>query len=75
MSGECCRVYTLTVEIQENGIIRDPFGFIIGHCDDKWLRRMTNQPPYGLTVSEDGKLVNWCGTNYVKQREEEESGQ
>lgn len=68
MSGECCRVYTLMVEIQENGIIRDPFGFIMGHCDDEWLHRMTNKPPYGLTVSDDEELVNWCGTNYVRQK-------
>ena len=73
MSGGCIRVYTLTVEIQENGIIRDPFGHIMGHCDDMWLRRMTDQPPYGLVVSDDEELVNWCGTNYVKQRKE--SGQ
>ena len=68
MSGEICRCYTLTVEIQDNGIIRDPFGFIVGHCDDMWLRRMTDKPPYGLVVSDDEKIVNWCGVNYVKQK-------
>jgi hypothetical protein len=63
--------YTLTVEIQDNGIIRDPFGFIIGKCDDNWLQRMLNRPPYGLTVSDDESVINWCGANYVRQNNKE----
>ena len=59
--------YKLTVDIQENGIIRDPFGFIIGRCDDEWLNRMTNRPPYGLVVSDDESVINWHGENYVRQ--------
>lgn len=47
-----CKSYTLTVEIQENGIIRDPFGFVMGRCDAQWLRRMLARPPYGLNLSD-----------------------
>ena len=62
--------YRLTVDIQDNGIIRDPFGSIIGRCDDEWLNRMTNRPPYGLVVSDDESVINWCGENYVRQKED-----
>lgn len=72
MEGSACGCYKLTVEIQDNGIIRDPFGWIMGHCDSDWLQRMLNRPPYGLTVSDDGKLINWCGTNYVPQKAKED---
>lgn len=71
MSGDACQSYKLTVEIQDNGIIRDPFGGIMGHCSSEWLQRMLNRPPYGLTVSEDGNLINWCGRNYTPQNGEE----
>lgn len=37
MADEECRTYRLEVEIQENGIIRDPFGWIIGRADDDWM--------------------------------------
>lgn len=62
--------YTLTVTIQENGMIYDPFGRVMGECKEEWLLRMLNRPPYGLTVSEDGKLINWCGENYEMQKKE-----
>jgi len=69
VSGDYSPTYTLTVEIQDNGIIRDPFGFIVGRCDAEWLNRMTNRPPYGLTVSDDESVINWCGVNYVRREE------
>lgn len=70
MSGyACCQSYKLTVEIQDNGIIRDPFGWIVGRCSSEWLQRMLNRPPYGLTVN--GNLINWCGRNYVLQSDKE----
>lgn len=72
MGGGACQSYKLTVEIQDNGIIRDPFGWIMGHCSSEWLQRMLNRPPYGLTVSEDGNLINWCGRNYVPQNNKED---
>ena len=39
MSGEYVKSFKLEVEIQDNGIIRDPIGLIIGRCDDVWLNR------------------------------------
>lgn len=41
MSGDYIKTFKLEVEIQENGIIRDPFGWIIGRCDDDWLKLVT----------------------------------
>lgn len=39
MSGECCKVVILdSVEVQENGIIRDKRGWIIGQADNEWMR-------------------------------------
>lgn len=69
MSGDCIKTFKLEVEIQENGIIRDPFGWIIGRCDDDWLRLVTRHEmePNGLTVSNDGELINWRGENYIRQ--------
>jgi hypothetical protein len=54
MSGDYIKTFKLEVEIQENGIIRDPFGWIIGRCDDDWLKLVTRHEmePNGLTVSE-----------------------
>ena len=37
MCSEYIRRYKLEVEIQDNGIIRDPFGWIIGRCNDEWF--------------------------------------
>ena len=69
MSGDCCKCYRIEVEIQENGIIRDPFGWIIGRCDDDWFNHVVRHAgnPHGLTVSNDGTSINWLGENYVKQ--------
>ena len=69
MSGDYIKTFKLEVEIQENGIIRDPFGWIIGRCDDDWLKLVTRHEmePNGLTVSNDGELINWRGENYVRQ--------
>ena len=41
MSGDYIKTFKLEVEIQENGIIRDPFGWIIGRCNDDWLKLVT----------------------------------
>lgn len=70
MSGDYIKRFKLEVEIQENGIIRDPFGWIIGRCDDDWLRLVTRHvmAPNGLTVSDDGELINWRGRNYIRQQ-------
>lgn len=39
MSGDCCKAVRLDgVEVQENGIIRDSRGWIIGHADTEWMR-------------------------------------
>ena len=69
MSGDCIKTFKLEVEIQENGIIRDPFGWIIGRCGDDWLRLVTRHEMElnGLTVSNDGELINWRGENYIRQ--------
>lgn len=75
MSGDCIPVYKLEVIVQSNGIMRDPFGAIMGRCDDDWLDRMTNPHfgrnidglPVGMTISDDGDLLNWRGENYVRQ--------
>lgn len=37
MSSEYIKRYKLEVEIQDNGLIRDPFGWIIGRCHDEWF--------------------------------------
>lgn len=73
MSGDYIKTFKLEVEIQENGIIRDPFGWIIGRCDDDWLKLVTRHEmePNGLTVSNDGELINWRGENYIRQRSEQ----
>ena len=71
MSGDCVKTFKLEVEIQENGIIRDPFGWIIGRCDDDWLKLVTRHEmePNGLTVSSDNELIKWRGENYIRQHE------
>lgn len=38
MSGDICKTITLCVEVQENGIIRDDRGWIIGRASDEWMR-------------------------------------
>ena len=39
MSDEICKVVRLDgVEVQDNGIIRDSRGWIIGRADDDWMR-------------------------------------
>ena len=39
MSGDCIKTVIIDgVEIQENGIIRDSRGWIIGQADDEWMR-------------------------------------
>lgn len=39
MSGDCCKFVVLDgVEVQENGIIRDKRGWIIGRADVEWMR-------------------------------------
>ena len=39
MSSEICKVVRLNgVEIQENGIIRDERGWIIGRANEEWMR-------------------------------------
>lgn len=39
MNGDECKVVTLhEIEVQENGIIRDEYGWIIGRADDEWMR-------------------------------------
>lgn len=46
--NDYCKEYKLTVTIQENGLIRDPFGWVVGRCDEKWLKLMTKhevEPP------------------------------
>lgn len=37
--------YRLEVEIQDNGLIRDPFGWIIGRCDDEWFHAVVRHEP------------------------------
>lgn len=37
MSSDYIKRYRLEVEIQDNGLIRDPFGWIIGCCHDEWF--------------------------------------
>lgn len=37
MDSEYIKRYRLEVEIQDNGIIRDPFGWIVGRCDNEWF--------------------------------------
>lgn len=38
MSGDCIKRLKLEVEIQQNGIIRDARGWIIGNADAGWMR-------------------------------------
>ena len=38
MSCDECKVVRLQAEVQENGIIRDEHGWIIGRADDEWMR-------------------------------------
>ena len=39
MSDEVCKVVRLDgVEVQENGVIRDSRGWIIGRADPEWMR-------------------------------------
>lgn len=39
MSGDVCKTVRLDgVEVQENGIIRDSRGWIIGRADTEWMR-------------------------------------
>lgn len=39
MSGDCCKVVRLKdVDVQENGIIRDSRGWIIGRANEEWMR-------------------------------------
>lgn len=33
-----------------------------------------NETPAGLTISDDGDLLNWRGVNYVRQQPREVSG-
>lgn len=35
---ESCKAIKMEVEVQENGIIRDSRGWIIGHADTEWMR-------------------------------------
>lgn len=39
--ADYCKRYKMEVEIQENGLIRDPFGWVMGRCDEEWLKLMT----------------------------------
>lgn len=58
MSGDCIKTFKLEVEIQENGIIRDPFGWIIGRCNKDWLelviKHNTDCHPYEQRIVGDG---------------------
>lgn len=47
MDSEYIRLYKLEVEIQDNGIIRDPFGWIIGRCNDEWFNTVVRHEPPG----------------------------
>lgn len=60
MSGDCIKTFKLEVEIQENGIIRDPFGWIIGRCNKDWLE---NHNEEGGTTSKVAQL-RWDGSEF-----------
>lgn len=56
MSGECCKCVVLDgVEVQENGIIHDNRGWIIGRADNEWMR-------YQWRMLESG-ICPCCGRN------------
>ena len=65
MSGDCCKCVMLdSVEVQENGIIRDSRGWIIGRADDEWMR-------YQWRMLESG-ICPCCGRNaHVEMLREE----
>lgn len=78
MGSEYVRLYRLEVEIQDNGIIRDPFGWIVGRCNDEWLNTVVRhelpertcrntQSDFDFMCSECGKCVDngrVLGINY-----------
>lgn len=65
MSGDCCKCIVLNgVEVQENGIIRDRRGWIIGRADDEWMR-------YQWRMLESG-VCPCCGNDAHPQRSREE---
>lgn len=62
MSGDCCKYVVLDgVEVQENGIIRDKCGWIIGRADTEWMR-------YQWRMLESG-VCPCCGGAYSANAE------
>jgi hypothetical protein len=38
MNEDMCKTVTLYVVVEENGIIRDDKGWIVGRASDEWMR-------------------------------------
>ena len=69
MGSGHCEEYKVQVTIQSNGIIRDPFGWVVGRCDDDWLALMIWHTPAGLRMSPDGDCIMFQGERYRKVEE------
>lgn len=62
MSGDSIKVVRLDgVEVQENGIIRDERGWIIGRANDDWMR-------YQWRMLDTG-ICPLCGEQLLKEGE------
>ena len=49
----------MEVELQENGIIRDPFGWIVGRADDEWMEHAVRHGNSTRTLT-----CHECGGSY-----------
>ena len=59
MSGDYCETVVLNgVEVQENGIIRDERGWIIGRADDEWMRYQWRMLESGICPCCGAKVVD-----------------
>lgn len=70
--SEYIKRYKLEVEIQDNGLIRDPFGWIIGCCHDEWFNavvrhKLPEQPERTCQkVESDDPPCSVCGHPLAK---------
>ena len=59
MSEDCCKIVVLErVEVQENGIIRDERGWIVGHADTEWMRYQWRMLDAGICPCCGAKVVD-----------------
>ena len=69
MSGDCIKTVTIDgVEIQENGIIRDSRGWIMGRADSDWMH-------YQWRMLESGVCPCCGGACFVSRDRPREEGE